>query len=98
LLARRMYASGSLHPHVTCHGEELYMARKLVQCEHCGGKKVCTAAGGKSCDTCLFAAGRRHRDWAIVRCSYCGGRGTVVVEVDEEPDAETKAEKTAGEQ
>ena len=68
------------------------MPRRLVQCEHCGGKKVCTAASGKSCDDCLFAAGRRHREWATVRCSYCGGRGTVVVEVDEEPPTEVQAE------
>ena len=58
--------------------------RKLVECEHCQGKKQCTAAGGKSCDQCLSAAGRRRRDWAIVRCSYCGGRGRVWVEVEEE--------------
>lgn len=62
--------------------------RKLVECEHCHGRKQCTAAGGRSCDECLAAAGRRRRDWATVRCSYCGGRGRVWVEVEEEGAAE----------
>lgn len=63
--------------------------RKLVECEHCHGKKQCTAAGGKSCDECLAASGRRPRDWATVRCSYCGGRGRIwTEEQDEETDEE----------
>jgi hypothetical protein len=65
--------------------------KKLVECEHCEGRKQCTAAGGKSCDRCLSAAGRRPRDWATVRCSYCGGRGRVWVEVEED-EAAGKAE------
>jgi DnaJ-class molecular chaperone len=66
--------------------------RKLVECEHCQGKKQCTAAGGKSCDQCLSAAGRRRRDWATVRCSYCGGRGRIWVEVAEDEEAEETQE------
>ncbi len=68
--------------------------RKLVECEHCKGKKQCTAAGGKSCHECLSAAGRRPRDWATVRCSYCGGRGKIWVEL-EEGDADEPAEEAA---
>ena len=54
--------------------------KQLVDCEHCGGRKQCTRSGGRSCSECLLAAGRRHNDWATVRCSYCGGRGKVLVE------------------
>lgn len=60
------------------------MATKLVECEHCGGKKNCTSSGGKSCRVCLDAAGIGRRRWATVRCSYCGGRGKVWVEEEEE--------------
>jgi hypothetical protein len=66
------------------------MPRQMVQCEHCGGKKVCTASGGRSCDDCLFASGRRHRDWATVRCAQCGGRGMVVIEVDDEAQGQVQ--------
>ena len=65
--------------------------RKLVECEHCEGTKQCRFQGGKSCDQCLLAAGRRPKDWATVRCSYCGGRGRVWVE-EEEEKAEEDAE------
>jgi hypothetical protein len=62
--------------------------KKLVTCEHCGGKKMCTISGGKSCRDCLAAAGKGLRDFATVRCSYCGGRGKVwVEEEDEDEDA-----------
>jgi hypothetical protein len=61
------------------------MPKQLVECEHCHGRKQCTRSGGRSCDVCLAAAGRRPRDWATVRCSYCGGRGRVLVDVPEEP-------------
>jgi hypothetical protein len=62
--------------------------RKLVQCEHCQGTKQCRSHGGKSCDQCLLAAGRRPKDWATVRCSFCGGKGRIWVE-EEAPAAET---------
>ncbi len=52
--------------------------KKLTKCEHCGGGKMCTISGGKSCRDCLAAAGKGLRDFATVRCSYCGGRGNVV--------------------
>jgi hypothetical protein len=65
------------------------MARKLMPCQHCQGKKNCSKSGGRSCQTCLQAAGRGPRDWATVRCSFCGGMGRVWVE-EEEPAAETK--------
>lgn len=68
--------------------------RKLVECEHCEGKKQCAAAGGKSCHECLTAAGRRPRDWATVRCSYCGGRGRIWVEL-EEGEADEPADEAA---
>ncbi len=67
------------------------MARKLVTCKHCEGNKNCTRSGGRSCRDCLVAAGRRPKDWAVVRCSYCGGRGKIWIEVadkDEEASAE----------
>ena len=60
--------------------------RKLVDCEHCGGKKTCTMSGGKSCRECLAAAGRPQNQWGTVRCSYCGGRGKVLEPVQEEGD------------
>ncbi len=60
------------------------MAKKLVECEHCGGKKTCTRSGGRSCKACLQAAGRSIRQWGTVRCSYCGGIGRVWVEVEDE--------------
>ena len=72
------------------------MPREIAQCDHCGGKKTCTAAGGKSCDDCLFASGRRHREWATVRCSYCGGRGTVVVDTDEQPETDEEVQAEQG--
>ena len=68
--------------------------KKFVECEHCNGKKTCTASGGRSCHTCLAAAGRKRRDWATVRCSFCGGRGMALVEVEEEaPKEEPEAEE-----
>lgn len=60
------------------------MARKLVECPHCHGKRNCTRSGGRSCRDCLAAAGRSIRQWAVVRCSYCGGLGRVWVEEDEQ--------------
>jgi hypothetical protein len=66
--------------------------RKLVECEHCHGTKQCRFHGGKSCHDCLVASGRKPKDWAIVRCSYCGGRGRVWVEEEEAPPAEGAAE------
>ncbi len=64
--------------------------KKLETCEHCGGRKTCTISGGKSCHDCLVAAGRGRRDFATVRCSYCGGRGQVWVE---QPDEEAADEE-----
>ncbi len=66
--------------------------RKLIDCEHCQGKKQCSARSGKSCDQCLLAAGRKPKDWAVVRCSFCGGRGRTAVEVEEEPAEQPAAE------
>ena len=63
--------------------------KKMVTCEHCGGKKTCTISGGRSCIECLRAAGKGRRSYAAVRCSYCGGRGFVMVEVEEEEDEQT---------
>ncbi len=60
--------------------------RKLVDCEHCGGSKQCNVRSGKSCDQCMLAAGRKPKDWAMVRCSICGGRGRIAVEVEEEAE------------
>ena len=60
--------------------------RKLVECEHCHGRKTCTISGGRSCHDCLAAAGKGRREFATVRCSYCGGRGKVWVEVDEDEE------------
>jgi len=62
------------------------MAKRLVECEHCGGKKTCTKSGGRSCHVCLKAAGRSTKQWATVRCSYCGGIGRLWVEEEEEND------------
>jgi len=67
------------------------MANKLVECEHCKGKKTCTASGGRSCRVCLEAAGMGRRQWATVRCSYCGGRGKVWVSEESAAEAETAA-------
>ncbi len=62
--------------------------RKMAECEHCGGQKTCTVSGGRSCVDCLRAAGKGRRSFDAVRCSYCGGRGFVMVEVEEEDDEE----------
>jgi len=62
--------------------------RKFVDCDHCQGKKTCTR-GGRSCKHCLAASGRPVNQWAVVRCSYCGGRGKVWVE--EEPEEQQAA-------
>ncbi len=67
------------------------MAKKLVDCDHCGGKRNCTQSGGRSCRACLEAAGMGRRGWATVRCSFCGGRGKVLVD-EEELAAAEKAE------
>ncbi|MEA3402037.1 MAG: molecular chaperone DnaJ [Armatimonadota bacterium] len=67
--------------------------RKLVECEHCGGQGTCTRSGGRSCPDCLRAAGRGRRSHAAVRCSYCGGRGMVVVEVEDEEAEEAEEEQ-----
>ncbi len=58
--------------------------KKMVVCEHCGGQKTCTISGGRSCIDCLRAAGKGRRSYAAVRCSFCGGRGFVMVEVEDE--------------
>jgi len=70
-------------------GDEM---RKLVECEHCHGQKICTISGGRSCRECLAAAGKSLREFATVRCSYCGGRGKVWVEVEEDEEAEEASE------
>ena len=62
------------------------MPRELVDCKHCRSKGMCIASGGRSCRDCLAAAGRSGRQWATVRCAYCGGTGRVWVETDEEGD------------
>lgn len=62
--------------------------RELVECEHCRGQKTCTISGGRSCRECLAAAGKSLREFATVRCSYCGGRGTVWVEEDEDEETQ----------
>ena len=64
------------------------MARTLVECDHCGGKKQCSRSGGRSCNSCLAAAGRGRKDWATVRCAVCGGMGRIWVEEDEKENAE----------
>jgi DNA-directed RNA polymerase subunit RPC12/RpoP len=65
--------------------------KKMVECEHCKGKKMCTVSGGRSCHDCLAKAGRQRKDWATVRCAQCGGRGLVLMDVKEE-------KKTGGEE
>ena len=60
--------------------------RTLQVCQHCHGKKTCTSSGGRSCKECLIAAGVGVRQWAAVRCSYCGGSGRVWVETEEQPE------------
>jgi DNA-directed RNA polymerase subunit RPC12/RpoP len=67
--------------------------RKMAECEHCGGQKTCTQSGGRSCIDCLRAAGQGRRSHAAVRCSFCGGRGFVMVEVDEEEAEKEQAEE-----
>jgi hypothetical protein len=68
------------------------MAKKLVNCKHCEGKKNCARSGGRSCPDCLRAAGRKPRDWGIVRCANCGGKGKIWIDVpDEAPAAEAPA-------
>ena len=67
--------------------------RKLVECEHCHGHKQCNVRSGKSCDDCLLAAGRRPKDWAMVRCSFCGGHGRIWVEVEEDAEEKPDEEK-----
>lgn len=76
------------------------MPGRLVTCKHCGGKRMCVKSGGKSCRACLDAAGFQRRQWATVRCSYCGGLGKMVEPVEEPaPEAtqsgESPAEETA---
>ncbi len=68
------------------------MAAKLVECEHCGGKKNCTISGGRSCRICMEAAGLGRKGWATVRCSYCGGKGKVWMKEEEEGAAAGEAE------
>lgn len=69
------------------------MAKKLVDCVHCGGKKTCTKSGGRSCKACLQAAGRPTNQWATVRCSYCGGIGKIWIEEEEEKEEDAKEGK-----
>ena len=64
------------------------MAKTVDDCSHCKGKKTCNRSGGRSCDTCLRAAGRGPRDWGTVRCSFCGGRGKVWIETEETPTSD----------
>jgi len=71
------------------------MGRKLVECEHCGGKKTCTKSGGKSCKACLQAAGRHTNQWATVRCSYCGGIGKIWIEEEDEKEENVEEAKEA---
>jgi hypothetical protein len=66
--------------------------RKMAECEHCEGQKTCTESGGRSCIDCLRAAGQGRRSHAAVRCSFCGGRGFVMVEVDEDEDESEDAD------
>ena len=70
------------------------MPSKLVECEHCKGKKNCTAGGGKSCRVCLGASGHGRRGWAAVRCSYCGGRGKVLMKEEEAEEGATEQNAT----
>jgi DnaJ-class molecular chaperone len=70
------------------------MAKTMEDCSHCKGKKMCNRSGGRSCESCLRAAGRGARDWGTVRCSVCGGRGKIIVDTEEQPapEAEPKDE------
>jgi hypothetical protein len=73
------------------------MASKLVTCEHCEGKKNCMRSGGRSCQDCMMAAGVGKRQWATVRCSYCGGKGKVWMKEEEAAAAaEAGTEEVAG--
>lgn len=72
----------------------------IVVCDHCKGRKTCTASGGRSCQVCLEASGIGKRQWATVRCSYCGGTGRVRIRGEtppekpaETPPAEQEAEE-----
>ncbi len=70
--------------------------KKMVKCEHCGGQKTCTISGGRSCVDCLRASGQGRRTHAAVRCSFCGGRGFVMVEAeDDDDDTEDASEPDA---
>jgi hypothetical protein len=71
--------------------------KQLVDCEHCGGKGTCTARGGRSCRECLDAGGYGVREWAAVRCSYCGGRGKVLVTKRRKRRRKAKAEGAGAE-
>ena len=71
------------------------MAPKLVECEHCEGQGTCTASGGQSCRHCLNAAGRGRRQGGTVRCSYCGGRGKVWVEGEEDEQSSAESDDSA---
>ena len=72
------------------------MAKKLVNCEHCRGKKQCARSGGRSCPVCLRASGRGPREWGTVRCSFCGGLGRLWVEEEEKPAESTSEGDAAG--
>ena len=69
--------------------------KKMVECEHCGGKKTCTQSGGRSCIDCLRAAGQGRRSYAAVRCSLCGGRGFVMVEEEGDEAGEDEGDEDA---
>ncbi|MGD8239099.1 MAG: hypothetical protein PVH68_11135 [Armatimonadota bacterium] len=71
--------------------------KQLVDCEHCGGKRNCTVKGGRSCRECLDAAGHGAREWVAVRCSYCGGRGKVLVTKKRKRRRKAKAKDTKAE-
>lgn len=68
------------------------MARRLVDCPHCGGTRDCKKSGGRSCKGCLKAAGMGKSGFATVRCAYCGGKGKIW-EDEEETAAEAPAEE-----
>jgi|LSQX01.1.fsa_nt_gb hypothetical protein len=73
------------------------MARQLVECEHCKGKKTCTRSGGRSCRMCLQASGRSIHQWGTVRCSVCGGIGRIWVDdEDSEEQASGASEQISG--
>ena len=73
------------------------MATKAIVCDHCKGKKNCTASGGKSCPECLDASGRGRHQFVAVRCSYCGGRGKRWVQVEDEAPAAATTQDAAPE-